>query len=278
MLDTHHHLWSYSTEEYPWIPKDSPLATDQLLPQLQEVTSAAEVTGTIVVQARQVSAESADLLAISDQSDLVRGVVGWVPLISEKVEQDLESFSAHPKFVGVRHVLQDEPDDYFSRDDFHRGLALLPSHDLRYDLLLFQRQLPAALRLIDRQPELGIIIDHLAKPEARNGRVEPAWLSGMKELARRDHILGVKFSGLATEFPESEPVAPETLRAYFEETLEIFGADRVMFGTDWPVCLLRIDSYRDWVDTAKTLAAPLSSDEQEGFFLRNGEIAYQLQS
>jgi len=278
MLDTHHHLWSYSTDDYPWIPTGSPLATHQLLPQLQEVTSEAGVTGTIVVQARQVTEESTDLLAISDQSNLVRGVVGWVPLISNAVEKDLESFAAHPKFVGVRHVLQDEPDDYFSRDDFHRGLALLPSHNLRYDLLLFQRQIPAALRLVDRQPELGIIIDHLAKPEARNGRVEPAWRSGMKELARRDHILGVKFSGLATEFPEAEPVDPETIRAYFEETLEIFGSDRVMFGTDWPVCLLKISSYRDWMDTSKTLAASLSADEQEGFFQRNGEIAYQLQS
>ncbi|MDB4423721.1 amidohydrolase, partial [bacterium] len=140
MLDTHHHLWTYSTDEYPWILAGTPLAQDQLLPELKEVTSAAGVTGTVAVQARQIVEESSALLEIADQGDLIRGVVGWVPLISGTVEQDLEQFSAYPKFVGVRHVLQDEEDEYFLRDDFHRGLSKLPAHDLRYDLLLFQRQ------------------------------------------------------------------------------------------------------------------------------------------
>ncbi|RYD47855.1 MAG: amidohydrolase, partial [Verrucomicrobiaceae bacterium] len=167
MIDSHHHLWRYSPEEYPWIPPGSPLANDHLVAGLVDATDAAGVDATVVVQARQVLEESDWLLSLADSTDRIAGVVGWVPLIDEKVEAALARLAAHPKFKGVRHVLQDEPDSYFLRDDFHRGLSLLPDLDLRYDLLVFERQLPAAIQLVDRQPDLGIIIDHIAKPEIR---------------------------------------------------------------------------------------------------------------
>ncbi|RZN87591.1 MAG: amidohydrolase [Verrucomicrobiaceae bacterium] len=278
MLDTHHHLWSYNADDYPWIPANTPLAQNHLLVELEEATSLAGVTGTIAVQARQTTEESASLLKIAHQSDLIRGVVGWIPLVSENVDEELELFSDNPKFVGIRHVLQDEPDAYFLRDDFHRGLSKLPAHDLRYDILLYQHQIPVATKLVDRQPELGMIIDHIAKPKAQKGRVEHEWRSGMKELAKRENILGVKFSGLATEFPKEDEIDPDTIRAYFEETLEIFGAERVMFGTDWPVCLLRLDSYRQWADTVIILSSSLSGDEKDLILKKNGETAYQLKS
>ncbi len=278
MLDTHHHLWSYNAGDYPWIPDNTPLAQNQLLAELEEVTSAAGVTETIAVQARQIIEESSFLLKMADQSDLIRGIVGWLPLVSENVEKDLERFSDHPKFVGIRHVLQDEPDEYFLRNDFHRGLSKLPAHDLRYDILLYQDQIPVATKLIDRQPELGMIINHIAKPKAQNGRIEVEWRRGMKELAKRENILGVKFSGLATEFSDEDEVDPSTIRAYFEETLEIFGAERVMFGTDWPVCLLRLDSYQEWSDTVIGLTSSLSADEKDLILHKNGETAYQLKS
>ncbi|MDB4377437.1 amidohydrolase family protein [Akkermansiaceae bacterium] len=276
MLDTHHHLWKYTPEEYGWIPENTPLQQDQLLPELKAATSAAEVTGTIAVQARQITPESDNLLAMADHSDLIRGVVGWVPLIDDAVSADLERLAPHPKFSGVRHVLQEEPDEYFLRDDFHRGLAQLPALGLRFDLLLFQRQLPVGIRLVDRQPELGIIVDHIAKPEAHNGRIESDWRRGMKELAKRDNVLGVKFSGLVTEFNADPEIDPDTVEAYFEESLEIFGPDRVMFGTDWPVCLLRIDSYKAWADTVRELVSQLSESEQKAILLENGERSYQL--
>ena len=278
MLDTHHHLWSYNADDYPWIPADTPLAQNHLLVELEEATSLAGVTGTIAVQARQTNEESASLLKIADQSDLIRGVVGWIPLVSENVDEDLELFSDNPKFVGIRHVLQDEPDAYFLRDDFHRGLSKLPAHDLRYDILLYQHQISVATKLVDRQPELGMIIDHIAKPKAQKGRVEHEWRSGMKELAKRENILGVKFSGLATEFPKEDEIDPDTIRAYFEETLEIFGVERVMFGTDWPVCLLRLDSYKQWAATVIMLTSSLSGNEKDLILKKNGETAYQLKS
>jgi L-fuconolactonase len=274
MIDSHHHLWRYSKEDYPWIPEGSPLAQDQLASELEAVTSDAGITGTVVVQARQVIEESDFLLSLADQTDRIQAVVGWVPLIDENVDSDLERLSTFPKFKAVRHVLQEEPDEYFLRDDFHRGLAQLPAYGLSYDLLIFQRQLPVAIQLIDRQPDLAIILNHIAKPEARNGCIDTAWRSGMKELAKRDNVIGVKFSGLLTEFPAGEGDF-ETVSAYFHETLEIFGSGNVMFGTDWPVCLLRT-SYTDWANTFRSLTSEFSEAEQLGLHSANASICYRL--
>ena len=275
MIDAHHHLWAYSDEVYPWIPEDTPCRTDFLLPELIAATDAAGVEGTVAVQARQTTAESDALIAMGRESERIHGIVGWVPLIDPKVGADLDRLAPEEKLKGVRHVLQEEPDQYFLRDDFHRGLALLPGHNLRYDLLLFQRQLPVGIQLVDRQPELGIVVDHIAKPEIHPGRVEPEWKRGMRELASRDNVIGVKFSGVVTEFPAGE-IDADTVRSYFHETLEIFGADRVMFGTDWPVCLFRIASYKCWADTVRDLVSTLSNDEQEAILAGNCKRAYQL--
>jgi L-fuconolactonase len=275
VIDSHHHLWNYNSAEYDWIPPGTPLAQDQLLEQLNAATSAAEVDGTVVVQARQTLAESDWLLSLADQSGIIAGVVGWVPLMDPEVGNDLGRLAAHPKFRAVRHVLQGEPDSYFLRDDFHRGLALLPDLDLRYDLLLFQRQLPVAIQLVDRQPDLGIIIDHLAKPEIRKGRIDPAWQAGMAELAKRDNILGVKISGLVTEVLDPEIDEP-TLRGYFDEALALFGADRLMFGTDWPVCLLRIDSYACWTAMVRRFVDDLSAAEHQAILHDNAVRCYDL--
>ena len=275
MIDSHHHLWRYSAAEYDWLPPGSALAQDQLLGQLETATTAAKVDGTVVVQARQVLEESDWLLSLADQSEIIAGVVGWVPLIRPDVGNDLARLAAHPKFKAVRHVLQGEPDEYFLREDFHQGLALLPDLDLRYDLLLFQRQLPVAIQLVDRQPDLGIIIDHLAKPEIRKGKIDPAWQAGMAELAKRDNILGVKISGMVNEVLDPEIDEP-TLRTYFEETLTLFGPDRVMFGTDWPVCLLRIASYQAWAEMVRSFVARLTADEQDAILHDNAVRIYGL--
>ncbi len=275
MIDSHHHLWNYSAAEYDWIPPGSPLAQDQLLGQLEAATAAAGVDGTIAVQARQIIGESDWLLSLADQSEIIAGVVGWVPLIDPNVGNDLGRLAAHPKFKAVRHVLQGEPDEYFLREDFHRGLSQLPDLDLRYDLLLFQRQLPLAIQLVDRQPDLGIIIDHIAKPEIRNGHIDPAWKAGMTELAKRDNILGVKISGMVTEVLDGDIDEP-TLRAYFEETLALFGPDRLLFGTDWPVCLLRINSYQAWAEMVRGFVADLTPDEQHAILHDNAVRCYGL--
>ncbi len=275
MIDSHHHLWRYSPRDYPWIPPASRLAQDHGLAELEAATGSAGVAGTVVVQARQSLEESEWLLELGAQSGLIRGVVGWVPLVDAMVGADLERLAAEPKFKAVRHVLQEEPDEYFLRDDFHRGLAQLPTHGLVYDLLIYQRQLALGLQLVDRQPNLPIIIDHIAKPEIRNGRVESAWRHGMAELAKRPNIIAVKISGMATEVTDSL-LDEATFHAYLQETLELFGPDRVMFGTDWPVCLLRLESYSAWADTVRRFVAPLSAAEQELVLTTNCGRAYRL--
>lgn len=275
MIDSHHHLWSYSKEQYPWIPPDSALAKDHLILELEAATAAAGVDGTVVVQARQTLAETDWLLDLADQTPIIQGVVGWVPLIDPNVEESLGKLTQHPAFKGVRHVLQEECDEYFHRDDFHRGLATFSKHRLPYDLLIFQRQLPAAIQLVDRQPQLNIILDHIAKPEIRNGSIDPFWKKHMRTLAERDNLIGVKISGMATEVLDPE-IDPQTLRAYFEETLEIFGPDRLMFGTDWPVCLLRIDSYQSWAETVRHFVADLTEIEQQDILHHNATRCYQL--
>lgn len=275
MIDTHHHLWNYSAEAYPWIPPASPLSRNYLVAELKSATVAAGVDATVVVQARQILEESDWLLDLSATTDLIQGIVGWVPLIEEGVGEVLARLAAQPKFKGVRHVLQDEPDSYFLRDDFHRGLALLPDLDLRYDLLLFQRQLPVAIQLVDRQPDLAMIIDHIAKPVIRKGQIDPDWKAGMTELARRENILGVKISGMVTEVTDPE-IDEATLNAYFNETLEIFGADRVMIGTDWPVCLLRVDSYQKWTAMVRGFVARLSPEESDAILQGNAMRIYDL--
>lgn len=275
MIDSHHHLWRYSPRDYPWIPPASRLAADHGLAELAAATCAAAVSGTVVVQARQSLEESAWLLELAAQSELIRGVVGWVPLVDATVGEDLARLASAPKFKAVRHVLQEEPDEYFLRDDFHCGLAQLPAHGLAYDLLIYQRQLPLGLQLVDRHPNLPVIIDHIAKPEIRNGRVESAWRAGMAELAKRSNVVGIKISGMATEVTDSL-LDEATLQAYFDATLELFGPERVMFGTDWPVCLLRLDSYAAWADMVRRFVARLSAGEQEGILTTNCERAYRL--
>lgn len=275
MIDSHHHLWHHSTEEYPWIPAGTALAQNQLLPELESACHAAGVDATVVVQARQSLDESDWLLSLAEKSDLIRGVVGWVPLTNPDVGHALARLSSHPKFKAVRHVLQAEPDEYFLRADFHHGLALLPAYGLHYDLLLFQRQLPTAIQLVDRQAQLGIIVNHLAKPEIHKGKIDPAWKSGMAELAKRDNILGVKISGLVTEVRDAQ-LDEATLSAYFDEALALFGPDRLLFGSDWPVCLLRIDSYQNWAESVRNFIHKLSPDEQQAILHDNAARCYNL--
>jgi L-fuconolactonase len=277
MIDSHHHLWAYDPTAYPWIPAGSALAQDQLPPSLEVAATAAGVTGTIAVQARQSCEETRWLLELAEATPLIHGVVGWLPLASAAadLERSLVTFASHPKLKGARHVLQDEPDAFFDDPAFNRGLARLPACGLRYDLLIHQRQLPAALRLVDRHPQVCFIIDHLAKPEIHSGRIEADWLAGMAQLAGRPNITGVKFSGLATECRDPEIDEP-TLRAYLDEALRLFGGDRLMYGSDWPVCLLRLDRYTEWSDLVHRLIAPLTAGERDAFIGRNARRIYGL--
>jgi L-fuconolactonase len=235
-LDAHQHFWRYSAVQYPWIPPGSPLQRDWLPADLAALQAPLGLDGSIVVQARQSLAESNWLLGLADADPRIRGVVGWVDLQDDRVEESLAEFAAHPKFVGVRHVVQDEPDDRFMlRPAFLRGLGRLKQFGLRYDILIYPKQLPAALEVVRQFPEQPFVLDHLAKPFIRDGLLSP-WREQIGELARFPNVL-CKVSGMVTE-AKHLGWTPSDFRPYLDTVFAAFGEDRLMFGSDWPVCLL----------------------------------------
>jgi L-fuconolactonase len=260
-IDSHHHLWHYSEADYPWIGAGMDVLRRDYLPiDLKANLDAARVHGTVAVQARQTIEETRWLLELAGTSPFLHGVVGWVPLIDPGVRDTLEPLAADRHLKGVRHVLHDEPDDaYMLRDDFQRGVACLRSFGLVYDILIFARHLENTLAFVDRHPQQPFVVDHIAKPTITARAFDERWAAAIRELAHRDHVT-CKLSGLVTEV--RDPVwTPELIRPYYETVLEAFGPDRLMFGTDWPVCLLRT-TYGVWVDTVRDLIRNLSPTEQ----------------
>ena len=235
-IDAHQHFWKYDSAQYPWIPRKSPLERDWLPSDWQEQASPAGMEGSIAVQARQTVEESRWLLHLADHFSAIKGVVGWVDLRSNEVERQLADLSRHAKFVGVRHVVQDEPDDRFMlQSDFLGGIARLSEFELVYDLLLFPKQLPAAIELTRRFPEQPFVLDHIAKPNIRDRTFSP-WRENIRELAQAPNVL-CKASGMVTEALPGR-WKQEDFRPYLDIVFEAFGEERIMFGSDWPVCLL----------------------------------------
>lgn len=236
-LDSHQHFWKYAAAQYPWMTeKLAKLRRDFLPPDLEPLLRAAGMDGCIAVQARQVTEETRWLLELADQHPIVKGVVGWVDLRADDVERDLALFANHPKFVGVRHVAQDEPDDRFlARADFLRGISRLKQFDLAYDILIFPKQLPAAIELVNKFREQRFVLDHIAKPSIGDRLLEP-WRQQIHELAKAENVM-CKVSGMVTEANWSGWRA-EDFRPYLDIVAEAFGPGRLMYGSDWPVCLL----------------------------------------
>jgi L-fuconolactonase len=275
-IDSHQHFWRYSIAEYPWIGAGMErLARDRLPDDLAAVAAAEGIGGTIAVQARQSVEESRWLLALADKHPLVAGVVGWVDLLSETVAEALASLSAHPKFVGVRHVVQDEPDDRFLLGAaFVRGLAQLRQFGLVYDLLLYPRQLPAAVELVARLPDQPFVLDHLAKPGIEAGAMQP-WQADIERLATHPNV-SCKISGLVTE-AAWRGWKRSDFTPYLEVVLDAFGPKRLLFGSDWPVCLLAAD-YADVVGIADDFLARLSGPEQDAVWGGTATDIYGLTS
>lgn len=236
-LDSHQHFWKYVATQYPWMSeKLAKLRRDFLPPDLEPLLRAAGLHGCIAVQARQTAEESRWLLELADQHPIVKGVVGWVDLCADDVERDLGLFADHPKFVGVRHVAQDEPDDRFLvRTDFLRGISKLKQFDLAYDILIFPKQLPAAIELVNKFQDQRFVLDHIAKPLIGDRIMEP-WREQIRELGKAENVM-CKVSGMVTEANWSGWRA-EDFRPYLEVVAEAFGPGRLMYGSDWPVCLL----------------------------------------
>jgi L-fuconolactonase len=273
-IDAHHHLWKYSQEQYPWMLAGmESIQRDFLIPELYAVTRQAGVTSTVAVQARQTIEETEWLLGLARDHELIRGVVGWVPLIDADVAKYLENLSASRKLKGTRHVLHDESDDFYMlRDDFNRGISLLNDFDLRYDILIFERHLPQTIQFVDRHPNQLFIVDHIAKPRIKD-RVRSPWEAAITELARRENVY-CKLSGMATE-AEWKGWTESDLRPYFDTVLAAFGPKRLMFGSDWPVIQVAC-SYQRWADTVRSWIAELSRAEELSIMSGTAKTAYSL--
>ncbi len=274
-IDSHHHFWRYSSDEYGWIDESKQSLQRDFLPSdLKMVLDGNGIDGVISVQARQCVEETRVLLEFAAANHWIRGVVGWVPLRDERLVEVLDELTSNRILRGVRHVVQDEPDDKFMlRADFVRGVARLASYNLVYDLLVFPRQLAAAIEIVDQFPDQVFVLDHIAKPKIEVGKIDSAWHVPFKELAKRANVY-CKFSGVITEVRDDR-WSIETIKSYWDIALEAYGAKRLMFGTDWPVCLLR-GSYHQWTTCVAELSSRLSDAEQSSFWSQTAIDAYSL--
>jgi L-fuconolactonase len=235
-IDAHQHFWRFDPEAYGWIDESMQVLRrdylpEHLLPELERHS----FDGSIAVQARETLEETAFLLGLADEFPGLLAVVGWVDLCSPAVEGELERLAAHPKLRGLRHIAQKEADDFLCRPDFQRGIAALERFDLAYDVLVYPRQLEAALELAERFPHQRFVLDHLAKPAIARGELEP-WRSRIRLLSRQPNVC-CKLSGLVTE-ADHERWKPGDFRPYLDIVFECFGVERLLYGSDWPVCLL----------------------------------------
>ena len=229
-LDSHQHFWSYDAQQYPWIPQGSALQRDWLPNDLAPLLARAGLDGCVAVQARQTVEESRWLLTLADHAPIVKGVVGWVDLRSDKVEEQLAELSKHPKFVGVRHVVQDEPEvNFMLGPEFLRGVGKLKQFKLCYEILIYPKQLPAAIELVKRLPDQPFVLDHIAKPFIKDGTISP-WREQIRQLAKAKNVF-CKVSGMVTEASHTN-WKPADLRRYLDVIFEAFGEDRLMFGSE----------------------------------------------
>jgi L-fuconolactonase len=273
-IDSHHHLWKYSITDYPWISEGmESIRRDFLVPELAQAIQAANIDGVVTVQARQSLSETDWLLDLAARHDFMRGVVGWVPLADPAVKSHLEKYWQNPKLKAVRHVLQDEPDDFYMlREDFNRGVSQLEDVGLRYDILIFERHLPQTIEFVDRHPTQIFVLDHIAKPKIKSQVLSP-WRENIRELARRENVY-CKLSGMVTE-ADWNTWTENDLRPFIDIVLEYFGPRRLMFGSDWPVSLLACP-YKKWIEVVERSTASLSRSEQDLLFGGTAKEAYRL--
>jgi L-fuconolactonase len=273
-LDAHQHFWKYSPADYGWInDKMAPLRRDFLPQDLQPLLAAEGLDGSIAVQARQSLEETRWLLELAAHNDIVKGVVGWVDLRSLDLPAQLHQFAQNPRLVGVRHVVQDEPDDDFMlRSDFRRGIARLREYNLAYDILIFPRQLPAAIKLVREFPNQRFVLDHIAKPLIAEGRITP-WNHDIEELGKAGNVW-CKLSGMVTE-ARWQDWKPEDFRPYLDVVMNAFGPARTMIGSDWPVCTV-LASYGRTLRLVRDYISHLTSSEQDSILGENCARFYAI--
>ncbi|PSR52131.1 amidohydrolase [Adhaeribacter arboris] len=273
-IDAHQHFWQYSATTHDWItPEMAQLQRHYLPADLQPELEKAGFAGCITVQAAQTEAETEFLLNLAADYSFIKGVVGWVDLRAENAAERLAHFARNPLFKGVRHVVQDEPDGLFLlKPNFLKGISALQPLGLTYDILIYPRHLPVAAKFVAHFPEQKFVLDHLAKPVIKKAEWLP-WANDLKQLARHEQV-HAKISGLVTE-ADWHNWQPTDLRPYLELALEVFGPDRLLIGSDWPVCRLAAE-YEAVMQVVIDFVAALSESEQAAILGQNAIRFYNL--
>lgn len=273
-IDAHHHFWKFVPDEFPWISEDMSILRRDFLPdRLFQELEKQNIQGTVAVQARQSVEETRWLLKLARQNNFIKGVVGWVDLCSPLLEEQLEEFVKDPKFIGVRHVVHDEPDDNFMvRPDFQRGIGILSKYNLTYDLLIFPKHLSLATKLVSRFPGQPFVLDHIAKPNIRS-REKMTWEKHFAGLSQFSNVY-CKLSGMVTE-ADWNNWKPDDFNYYLNTALKYFGPDRLMFGSDWPVCILA-GSYEQVVNLVEHYFANISPEIVDKIMGQNCRKLYNL--
>jgi L-fuconolactonase len=273
-IDAHQHFWRYSPQEYGWIDaRMARIARDFLPAHLRPELALAGVDGCIAVQARCSVAENTFLLELARDHAFVRGVVGWADLTAADAPEVVAALAREPKLVGLRHIVQAEACDFLRRADFQRGVRALAAPGLVYDVLVYPRQLPAAIDFVRALPGQSFVLDHLAKPDIAGGQFD-AWARDLRALAREGHV-ACKLSGLVTEARWRQWCADD-FRRYLDTALEAFGPQRLLFGSDWPVCLVAATDYRAVHDLLAGWADRLATADRAALFGGNALRIYRL--
>lgn len=277
VIDAHQHFWQRDLPfRYEWLdsPDLAPIRQDFLPEDLEPLMRAAGVDRSIFVQTQHDLAENRWALGLADRHALLAGVVGWVDLASEACEGQLLEFMSHPKFVGIRHVTQDEPDDDFLvRDDVLRGLRVLEKHGVPFDLLLYVKHLRHVPTLAKALPDLPMVIDHLAKPRIKDRAIDD-WLPHLRAASEFPNV-HCKLSGMITE-ADWRRWSADDLKPYVGAALDLFGPDRLMFGSDWPVCELA-GTYGQVKEALAHSLGPLGASEREAIFGGTAARFYDLE-
>ena len=260
-IDAHQHFMVYNAEEYVWVTDELSELKGTFLPaDSVRLLESINFDGCIAVQARNMVKEIEWLLGLAQTSPVIKGVVGWVDLTSPDVATQLERYAGYPKMRGVRHALTDEPDDMFMlRDDFRRGIGKLRQFDLTYDLLIFPKHIPYAIELVQEHPDQKFVLDHIGNPNIRDGVMSP-WDLGIAELGRFDNVF-CKLSGMAF-VAEWHKWKPEDFAPYLDVVFNAFGPERLIVGSNWPVCTVSGD-YESVMGIVLTYLSRFSSETRE---------------
>lgn len=276
IIDSHQHFWQFDPERDEWITEEMMAIRRDFLPEdLILATQNLGIEGSIAVQADQSEDETRFLLQLADQNPFIKGVVGWLDLEDFRLDLNLERFTANKKLVGLRHIVQAEPeDDFFQRGPFQSGIETLKYHNLTYDILIYPRQLKSAIEMAKRFPNQLFVIDHLAKPSIKNQQFGE-WEKDIRTIATFENVY-CKVSGMVTE-ADLKNWKYTDFTPYLDIIVEGFGTKRIMYGSDWPVCLLAA-SYQQTLEIVKTYFSSFSAAEQNAIFYKNAKRFYKIKA